>query len=135
MYVDNIVDTTTTTLSLNPTTTADPVSTANTTAVMPTIGSTEFSPEEEIPITERPEFIVAMIVVALVAVLVFCVVVLCFVRPKQGSDGLRRTKQPLSLPPFTGMLTPPSTGTYDYSGFPSEHGWVPSQLPVVSNCC
>ena len=31
------------------------------------------------------------------------------------------------------MLTPSSTGTYDFSAIPSEHGWVPNQPPVVGN--
>ena len=135
MYTEN-VDTITTS-SLQPTSRVIPVSTTiTTTATTPIIivNATEV-PTTETPITGRPEFIVAMIVVGLVLIVVLCVVMLCFVRPKQGLDGARRRrKQPLILPPYSGMLTPSSTTTYDFSAIPSEHGWVPNQPPVVGHC-
>ena len=131
MYADNVDITTT--LSLQPTSTATSVSTTTTTTTtIPSIDVTEVSTTETL-IVERAEFIVAMIIVALVVILILCVVMLCFVRPKQGLHGQRRRKQPLTLPPYSGVLTPSSTGTYDFSAFPSEHGWIPNQPPVVGN--
>lgn len=77
-----------------------------------------------------------MVVVGLVIILVLCVVMLCCVRPRQDADGhRRRRKQPLTLPPYSGVLTPSSVGSNDYSGFPSDHGWIPNQPPVVGKCC
>ena len=131
MYTENID--TTTTSSLQSTSTAIPVSTTiTTTTATPIVNATEV-PTEEIPITRRSEFIIAMIVVGLVLILVLCVVMLCFVRPKQGLDGPRRRRKPLILSPYSGVLTPSST-TCDFSAIPSEHGWVPNQPPVVGNC-
>lgn len=128
MYADTTTTdstTTTTTSSLQPTTTSVSVSVTTTTTSV--VFATEV-PEIETPVTERPEFIVAMIVVGLVVLLVLCVVMLCFVRPRQGPDGQRRRrKQPLTIPSYSGVLTPSSTNF-------SDHGWVPSQPPVVTNC-
>ena len=119
-----IIDTTTTT-STEATTTV-PMSTISVTATPAEIPTTEE------PVQERPEFIIGMVVLGLVIVFVICVVLLCFVRPKDHGDGKRRRKQPLTLPPYSGMLTPSSTATFDYNSPPSEHGWIPNQPPMVS---
>lgn len=130
IYIDTIAESTTTT-AIQPTssTTSVPVSTTTT---MPILNGTIEIPTTEEPIVERPEFIVAMVFVGLVVILMLCVVMLCFVRPKHGVDGRRRRKQPLTLSPYTTMLTTPSpTASYDYNAFPSQHGWVPNQPAVV----
>ena len=131
-YVDTVDTTTTSSLQPTTTTTSIPVSTITT--PIPTDNVTVVT-TTEIPVAERPEFIVAMIIVGLFIIVMLCVLMLCCVRPKQGPDGQRRRrKQPLTLPTYSGVLTPSSTTTYDYSTFPSEHGWVPNQPPVVSDC-
>ena len=132
MYIDTD---TTTTSSLQPTTTSTsiPVSTATAVTPVATVTEVPITEETEEPVTERPEFIIAMVIVGLVIIIVFCVVMLCFIRPKDGPR--RRRKQPLTLPPYSGVLTPSSTSTgYDFgSALPSDHGWVPNHPPVVGN--
>ena len=123
-----VIDMTTTT-SIEATTI--PMSTVSVTA-RPNFNATEIPTTEE-PVQERPEFIIGMVILGLVIVFVICVALLCFVRPKDHGDGKRRRKQPLTIPPYTGMLTPSSTTTFDYNSPPSEHGWIPNQPPVV--CC
>ena len=113
--------------------TSTPVSATTIFTPVPTVGEVPTTEETDEPVTERPEFIIAMVIVGLVIIVVCCVVMLCFVRPKEGQR--RRRKQPLTLPPYTGVLTPSTASTgYDFtSTFPSDHGWVPNQPPVVGN--
>lgn len=129
-YVSVIVVTidTTTTTSVE-TATMLPSSTKLAT-VTPDFNVTEIPTTEE-PVEKRPEFIIGMVILGLVIIFVICVVLLCFVRPRDQGDGKRRRKQPLTYPPYPGMLTPSPTATFDYSSPQSEHGWIPNQPPLV----